>query len=136
MNDKNIKIDVVDKDYKKLAPTNLMVAKTLVARDKAIWIEYEKKLILLKTKKDFKIIKNKIIQEEGRVCYICKIIIPKEEHATIDHVNPKSRLGKDDRWNLHCCCKRCNDDKGNRTYEEYMDYVKKNICKYKYLFKN
>lgn len=130
---KKIKVNVVNKENKKLSPTNMLVANTLVAREKAIWIDGGNTLMLLKTKEDFKELKKVIIKEENRICYICKTKIPEEEHATIDHVNPKSKFGKDDRENLHCCCKRCNDDKGDFTYDEYVNHIKQNIEKYKYL---
>ena len=108
---KNIKVEVLNKRYKKLAPTNLLVARRLVSREKARWIKENEVIMLLKTKKDFKKLKAKIIEEEGRQCYICGKIIPENEYATIDHMYPKCRCGKDTRDNLHCCCKRCNDDK-------------------------
>lgn len=127
---KNIKIQVVNKKNKRLAPTNLLIARTLVAREKAIWVKKDKIIMLLKTKKEFKELKNKIIADENRICYICKIRIPDEEHATIDHVYPKSKYGKDNRENLHCCCKRCNDDKSNMDIEQYYIHVKNNIEKY------
>ena len=127
---KNIKIQVVNKKNKRLAPTNLLIARTLVAREKAIWVKKDKIIMLLKTKKEFKELKNKIIADENRICYICKIRIPDEEHATIDHVYPKSKYGKDNRENLHCCCKRCNDDKSNMDIEQYYIHVKNNIKKY------
>ena len=127
---KNIKIQVVNKKNKRLAPTNLLKARTLVAREKAIWVKKDKIIMLLKTKKEFKELKNKIIADENRICYICKIRIPDEEHATIDHVYPKSKYGKDNRENLHCCCKRCNDEKSNMDIEQYYIHVKNNIEKY------
>lgn len=130
---KKIKVNVINKEYKKLSPTNMLIANTLVAREKAIWIEDGKTLMLLKTKEEFKQLKKQIINEENRICYICKNKIPENEHATIDHVNPKSKFGTDDRENLHCCCKRCNDDKGNLTYNEYIKHIKENSDKYKYL---
>lgn len=130
---KNIKVEVVNKNNKRLAPTNIVVATTLIARDKAVWVEENKVIMLLKTKKDFKILKNKIIEEENRICYICNSVIPLDEHATIDHVNPKSKFGKDERENLHCCCKRCNDDKGSRDIEQYYFYVINHIEDYNYL---
>lgn len=133
MNLKKIKVNVVNKEYKKLSPTNMLIANTLIAREKAIWIDEGNTLMLFKTKEDFKELKKVIIIEENRICYICKIKIPEEEYATIDHVNPKSKFGKDDRENLHCCCKRCNDDKGNFTYDEYINHIKNNLEKYKYL---
>lgn len=130
---KNIKVEVINRENKKLAPTNLLVARTLIARDKAIWIKKDKIIMLLQTKKEFKEFKNKIIAEENRICYICNVRIPEDEHATIDHVNPKSKYGKDNRENLHCCCKRCNDDKGNMDIEQYYNHIKAHINKYYYI---
>jgi hypothetical protein len=134
MNDKFVKnIPVYTKKGKALAPTNLTVANTLVAREKAVWIKEGKSLTLLFTKDDFKKLKKQIIIEEHRECYICRDIIPEEIPATIDHVNPKSKYGKDSRENLKCCCKRCNDDKGSRSIEQYYNHIVRNIEKYPYI---
>ena len=123
MNLKKISVDVVDKFDRPLSPTNALVARTLVNRERAVWIG-KNKIKLIKTKQDWIALKNKVIEEEGRRCYICGEIVPETEHATVDHVNPKSRYGKDERENLHCCCKRCNDDKSNMNIFEYYIHVK------------
>ena len=120
---KKIKVDVVDKSNKPLSPTNLLVARTLVNRERAIWVG-KNKIKLIKTKQDWIKLKNKVIEEEYRMCYICGEFIPITEHATVDHINPRSKYGKDERENLHCCCKRCNDDKSNMTLDEYYEHVK------------
>lgn len=128
---KNIK--VFNDRGKKLAPTSYKVAKMLVAREKAIWIDEGKSLTLLYTKTDFKKMKKKIIEEEGRLCYICGREIPESENATIDHIIPKSKFGKDCRKNLRCCCKRCNDDKGDMRFILYYDQIISNRDKYAYI---
>lgn len=120
---KTVSIEVVDKYNKPLAPTNALVARTLVRREKAVWLVKYKKIKLIKTKEDWKIIKAKVVEEEKRICYICQEAIPESIPATVDHVNPKSRFGKDDRKNLRCCCKRCNDLKANRNIHEFYDFV-------------
>jgi hypothetical protein len=126
-------IEVVNNNGKSLAPTNLKVAKTLIKREKAVWIVEGVKLKLLYMKSDFKKLKKEIIKEEGRICYICNKVISKDEPATIDHVYPKSRYGKDTRDNLRCCCKKCNDNKGNKSIVEYLDYIKRNMHTYDYI---
>lgn len=126
-------IKVFNINGNKLSPTNIQIANTLVAREKAIWIEKGKSLTLLYTKSDFKKIKKQVINEENRICYICKKVIPESEYATIDHVNPKSKLGKDDRKNLRCCCKRCNDDKKNMDIFEYIQHMKGHLKDYNYI---
>lgn len=130
---KKIEVNVVNNDNKKLSQTNMLIANTLVARKKAKWINNGKTLMLLKTKEDFRKLKKEIIESEDRICYICKIKIPEHEYATIDHINPKSKFGTDSRENSHYCCKSCNDDKGNLTYDDYILHIKKNKSKYKYL---
>ena len=40
------------------------------------------------------------------------------EHATFDHVVPKSKGGKLNWANVVYCCKKCNERKGNKTIEE------------------
>jgi 5-methylcytosine-specific restriction endonuclease McrA len=126
---KKIKVDVVDKSNKPLSPTNLLVARTLVNRERAIWIG-KNKIRLIKTKQDWIKLKNQVIDEEYRMCYICGEFIPATEHATVDHINPRSKFGKDERENLHCCCKRCNDDKSNMTLDEYYEHVKREKMKH------
>ena len=45
---------------------------------------------------------------------------------TMDHVIPKSRGGDKSWTNIVACCKRCNNNKGNRTPEEAkMPLIKK-----------
>lgn len=131
MDTKNIK--VFNTREKELAPTSLRIAKTLVARDKAVWIEEGKSLTLLYTKSEFKKLKKQVIEEEGRRCYICGEKIDITEAATIDHVYPKSRYGKDSRDNLRCCCKKCNDDKGNMNFYQYYNHIMANIENYSYI---
>lgn len=75
-----------------------------------------------------------VIKESKRVCYICNRKIPKDEIATIDHVIPKSRdehaLNK---FNLKCCCERCNNDKADMTLLEYVQHIRYNREAYGYI---
>lgn len=116
-------IEVVDKDGEPLSPTELRIANTLVKRKKAIWIR-KGAIKMISTKKDLKKLKNIVIKEEKRICYLCGEYIPKNEPATIDHVYPMSKHGRDVRENLHCCCKRCNEEKGQLTLYEFFLKVK------------
>ena len=52
---------------------------------------------------------------------------------TIDHVIPKKFGGKDEEWNLRCCCFRCNKDKGCRSIREYFKYIHANRKDYLYI---
>lgn len=130
-NEKNI--EVFGRNGQRLAPTNSFTAETLVGRKNAVWIEKGKSLTVLRTKSDYKKRKKYIIAEEKRVCYICGRTISNDEIATIDHVDPKSRKGTDDRDNLRCCCKRCNEDKGKTSFLRYCDWIFSNKEIYDYV---
>ena len=58
-----------------------------------------------------------IFRRDMYCCQYCgKDLLPDE--ATVDHVNPKSRGGKNDFPNLVTCCFSCNSYKADRTPEE------------------
>lgn len=42
--------------------------------------------------------------------------------ATIDHLVPQSRGGVSEPYNMVWCCKRCNNEKGSLTPEEYATW--------------
>lgn len=42
--------------------------------------------------------------------------------ATIDHIVPQSRGGVSEPYNMVWCCKRCNNEKGSLTPEEYATW--------------
>ena len=37
---------------------------------------------------------------------------------------------------MRCCCEKCNNDKGNMTISEYVEYIKHNRNKYQYISDN
>lgn len=44
------------------------------------------------------------------------------KNATIDHLVPRSRGGTSEPYNLVWACKRCNNEKGSLTPEEYATW--------------
>jgi 5-methylcytosine-specific restriction endonuclease McrA len=89
---------------------------------------------LTQTKRERVKTKHKIIEDAGRVCYICNRVIPEDETATIDHIMPKSRDRRADiPTNMRCCCEHCNNDKGNMTISEYIAHIIKHREQYKYI---
>jgi len=61
--------------------------------------------------------RNNIFWRDKNQCQYCGIIeTPKE--LTLDHIIPKSRGGKNTWKNLVTCCKKCNQEKRDRTPEE------------------
>jgi 5-methylcytosine-specific restriction endonuclease McrA len=66
-----------------------------------------------------------ILWRDKNQCQYCGVIqTPKE--LTLDHVLPKSRDGENTWTNLVTCCKKCNQEKRDRTPEEAgMSLLKK-----------
>lgn len=56
-------------------------------------------------------------------CYYCGEII-KWEDFTIDHVHPRSTGGKNRKSNYVCCCRDCNNVKGNMSVEQFETFIK------------
>lgn len=54
-----------------------------------------------------------VLRRDGHRCAYCS-----KSANTIDHVQPKSRGGKDTWENLVACCLRCNNVKGDKTLSE------------------
>ena len=108
-------------------------ALTLLQSGKAIRIDATT-IKLKHTKKESVETRHKIISDARRICYICNRVIPVSEKATIDHVIPRSRAkNSDTAINMRCCCRRCNEDKNNRTLSEYIEYIIDNREQYHYI---
>ncbi|TAJ46431.1 MAG: HNH endonuclease [Herbiconiux sp.] len=54
-----------------------------------------------------------VLRRDNQRCGYCNA-----SASTIDHIQPRSRGGKDTWENLVACCLRCNNIKGDRTPEE------------------
>jgi len=118
-------VTVIDKDNRHLAPCTVKRAAKLVARKCAKWVGHNQ-IKLLINDDDRKQLRKEIIQEANRICYICGEYIPEDQYPTIDHVMPKADKGEDKKENLKCCCKRCNDDKSDRSLPEYVRHIDRN----------
>ena len=110
-------------------------ALSLIETDRAEWIEKGQALRIFYDKRRWKIIKDRIISDANRICYICGERIPEDEIATIDHVIPMSRRISPcyKESNLRCCCLRCNGDKGDMDIQEYVDHIENNRYDYEYI---
>ena len=74
-----------------------------------------------------------LLETYGSDCYICgdsiDLTLPRtgkdSEHSFWpDHVIPVSRGGEDTINNVRPCHRQCNQNKYNRTYEEYIKFLK------------
>jgi 5-methylcytosine-specific restriction protein A len=57
----------------------------------------------------------------GSCCYCGQTLTV--ETFSREHVLPKSRNGSNKKVNKLPCCKKCNQDKGNKTIDEYITYL-------------
>lgn len=64
----------------------------------------------------------KLFHSENNTCYICNRKMPIEE-LTVDHMIPKALGGKSSMDNLRCCCKLCNNLKGQLAFSEKLKEV-------------
>lgn len=118
--EKNIKV------YQKgtfLDYTTLKRARRLTEkRSEAVWISPDA-VLLIGGRKERKKIKKELLEKEGKVCYICGRIIPKEEFPTLDHIYPKKLQGSDVKENCAICCFMCNQKKGNMILSDFLKKV-------------
>jgi hypothetical protein len=65
---------------------------------------------------EWKILREKVIIEKGRICVICYKIIRRDFNLTVDHIRPRSKFPKLslDIDNLQVMCRSCNSSKGDR----------------------
>jgi len=103
--------------------TTLPKAKSFVRQHRCVWVS-EDTIQLQIDSKDEKRMKEEVWAEANYVCYICGRQMHRgHELLTIDHMTPKRLGGSLLKFNLACCCKPCNEEKGCRTVESYTAYL-------------
>lgn len=124
MTDKDITVYTREGDF--LSHCTPKRARQMVYRKKAKWRGHNE-VTLLFTREDERKIKEYVRQRDGNTCYLCGETLA-EDAITYDHIIPRQRGGSDFAENLAVCCKPCNEDKRNRTPEEYLlDLYLRNI---------
>lgn len=66
--------------------------------------------------------------QETIICPYCMKPI-KPDEITKDHLVPVSRQGSRDKSNIVFACKRCNNEKGALTPEEYAEWKRLNFIR-------
>lgn len=66
-------------------------------------------------------VRNRVFARDGNKCVNCG----SKEDLTIDHLNPKSKGGRNTIWNLATMCSRCNEKKGNRLMHKWLRLMRK-----------
>lgn len=77
----------------------------------------------------FSRVRDRIAEDCGWRCSYCGTEVSikmgsGEKLATIDHKVPLSRGGTWKRYNLTCACHGCNQEKGDKTVEEFFETLK------------
>lgn len=70
--------------------------------------------------------RERVLAETDYKCSYCGSRLT-EENATIDHILPKKRGGTDCLENLTPACSKCNTEKGDKTPDEYREYLMNKI---------
>jgi CRISPR/Cas system Type II protein with McrA/HNH and RuvC-like nuclease domain len=65
--------------------------------------------------------RQRVFKRDDHQCVYCG----SQKELTIDHVQPRSRGGRNTWTNLVTCCSKCNHKKGNKTPEEANMKLKK-----------
>lgn len=65
-----------------------------------------------------------ILEDANFTCYYCGWI-GNEFTMSVDHKRPVCRGGTDKNKNLVCCCRDCNNQKGDMTEGEYRVWLSK-----------
>ena len=126
-------ITVLDVNGKFLNFCTRQRAKKIVETHKGYFIK-DKTLVLKTSKAKEDKQRKQVIKEAKRICYICNKNISLKEKATIDHVIPKSRDEfATNKFNMKCCCERCNNDKADMTLLEYVQHIRYNREVYNYI---
>lgn len=80
---------------------------------------YVRRKIPVKAKQRIWIV-NKLIEQNGPVCYLCLNTFNSKKDITLDHIIPKSKGGAYDIHNLRLAHEKCNHAKKNLSLEEYV----------------
>jgi 5-methylcytosine-specific restriction endonuclease McrA len=124
---------VLNAGYEPLAVVSFKRALVLVMNEKATVVEhidgnpvwgatqvYERPAVIVLTRyvripggRAVPVTRRGVLRRDAHRCAYCG-----KAASTIDHVQPRSRGGKDTWENLVACCLRCNNVKGDRTPQE------------------
>ena len=72
---------------------------------------------------EWRLLRQKVINQQGRICQECNCHIVGDYDLTVDHINPRSKFPDQslDATNLRVLCRSCNAKKGDRLSEELSD---------------
>jgi len=59
-----------------------------------------------------------VMKRDNYCCQYCGVKITDKKNLTIDHIVPKCNLGKTNFDNCVCCCRSCNNNKGDKPLSD------------------
>lgn len=65
----------------------------------------------------------RLVEAQGWLCKLCGVRLGVDRH--LDHIQPKSRGGRNVMSNFQFLCPTCNLSKGALTNEEFLDHIRK-----------
>lgn len=114
------KIEVLDKygnHSSYITPNNAAFS---VRREKAIWVD-GRTIQILYHHSDEKMFRLEVFKRDKYVCQYCERQMHEgHELLTTDHVVPQRLGGSILPKNMVCSCRTCNEQKGHRTFKEYL----------------
>lgn len=119
---KEKEIVVLDKHGHNISECTKKRAHQLISRQAADW--YSRNVIKLRyDREDKKQFKQVAMERDNYTCYI--ITCRKEMHKdhpdlSADHIKSRAKGGTDYPDNIACCCKQCNEEKGNLDLEDFL----------------
>jgi len=92
-------------------------------RSEKIWMMIPDIVVLDKPYKrhrsnSLKVVPKKVLERDSYTCGYCGKHLAKTWDRTMDHVFPLSKGGPDTYDNVTACCKKCNNQKANKTLKE------------------
>lgn len=117
------KIKVLNKNGNFAGFTIRKKAEFSVLSDKSLWVD-KNTIQVLYHYEDEMAFKREVYERDGYTCYICDEQMH-EGHPdlTVDHIKPKRLGGSILPKNMACCCKKCNEQKGHRTFQTYFYHL-------------
>ena len=112
---------------KLLGFTSQRRANRLVSRSReAEWIR-DDAILMIGGRIHRKEIKEKLLKEHGRRCYICGRQLDETEPISLDHIHPRSRCGEDSLENCELCCLACNRLKKNDDMASFLQRIQNGL---------
>ena len=119
---KSQEVTVLNKHGEPISKCTKKRAHQLIKRQAADWVQWNT-LQLSYDRNDKKRFKEEAMERDNYTCYIitCRKVMHKgHPDLSADHIRSRAKGGTDYPDNLACCCKDCNEEKGDLDLEDFM----------------